>query len=139
MAWMKNEKQTILDINRIFGLKLTRVKNRFSDYDAEDDNYLVEIKNRRKYYKTKMIEEYKLNKNLKKAKSLNKEFIYVVTDDYGMYIYNMSKLDLPELQEFDCPRNTDFGGKESRKIKKIYNLKESDAVKIVRVFSGKNN
>ena len=66
-------------LNSLFDLKLKKAKGKFCSYDAEDSKHIVEIKNRRSYYPTKMIEASKLFTNFQKAQKLNKYFIYVVT------------------------------------------------------------
>ena len=58
-----NEKSTIDFINSNYGTNLILCKDSFSSYDAEDSNYIVEIKNRRKYYSDKLIECIKMFKN----------------------------------------------------------------------------
>ena len=84
------ESETIIFINEKYKTKLKLVKDKFNDYDAEDDNYICEIKNRRKYYNIKVIEAIKLFKNFRNANRLNKIFIYVVTDEKGVWIYNIT-------------------------------------------------
>ena len=102
------ELSTIELINKSSGTKLTLVKGQFSIYDAEDDDYIVEIKNRRKYYS-------------------------VVTDDKGVYVYNISNhmtqiVNLP-MKAIQCPRSTDFNNND--KITKYsYELPETLAIKL---------
>ena len=50
-------------INKRFNTRLVLSENEFSTYDAEDENYIAEIKIRNKYYDTKMIEALKLFSN----------------------------------------------------------------------------
>ena len=106
------EQSTIDHINEMSGTKLILVKDQFSDYDAEDSNYIVEIKNRRKYYPDKMIEASKLYKNERHAQIYGKKFLYVVTDPKGFYVYNVTNLmaqivRLP-MMALKCPKTTDF-------------------------------
>ena len=53
---------------------MAKSKETYSSYDAYDGNYLVEIKNRRKYYSDKLIECSKLFVNYQKAILENKRF-----------------------------------------------------------------
>jgi len=57
------EQSTIDFLNSKVGTKLSLVSDKYNSYDASDDNYIVEIKNRRAYYKDKQIEALKLYKN----------------------------------------------------------------------------
>jgi len=106
-----NEDSTIELLNTL-GTNLVKCKDEFSSYDAEDGNYIVEIKNRRKFYSTKLIECLKLFKNYQKSQLNKKDFLYVVTDDKGCYIYNISK-NISEIVSLNvkavlCPVSTDF-------------------------------
>ena len=62
-----NEKLTLEYINNEYNLNAYLVKDEFSSYDAECKDYIIEIKNRRKYYKDKLIEANKLFANYNKA------------------------------------------------------------------------
>ena len=54
------EQSTIDFLNKKVGTKLSLVSDKYSSYDASDDNYIVEIKNRRAYYRDKPIEAMKI-------------------------------------------------------------------------------
>ncbi len=128
-----NEQSTIELINRMSGTELTLCKGEFSSYDAEDSNYIVEIKNRRKYYNTKLIEASKLFVNFQRSQIKSKKFLYVVTDDKGVWVYNITNamkvvVNLP-LRAIDCPMSTDFN-KTSKIIKYSYVLPEDMAIKL---------
>ena len=128
-----NELSTIEHINRLSGTKLTLVKGQFCIYDAEDNNYIVEIKNRRKYYPTKLIEAKKLYSNFQASELAGKKFLYVVTDDRGVYVYNISNhmtqiVNLP-MKAIQCPRTTDFN-KNDKITKYSYELPEMLAIKL---------
>ena len=122
-----NEAKTRGLLNSLFGLNLIKAKGRFCSYDAEDSKHIVEIKNRRSYYPTKMIEASKLFVNFQKAQKSNKYFIYVVSDKKGLFIFNISKRidDIVALgiQKSEQPSTTDFGD-PSKVYKYYYNLPE---------------
>ena len=128
-----NEQSTIDFINNNYGTRLILNKDKFSSYDAEDDNYIVEIKNRKTYYYTKIIEANKLFSNYQKAQIKDKIFLYVVTDEKGLYVFNINKnIDVivkSGLNKTSCPINTDFGNKR-KIIKYAFNLLESISTKI---------
>jgi len=124
-----NEESTIKLLNTL-GTKLVGASDKYSSYDAEDKDYIVEIKNRRDYYRDKQIECLKLFKNFQKAQLKDKQFLYVVTDNKGMHIFNISKNMFTIVSKppvgMNCPVSTDFNS--NKRIKKYtYNLPESMA------------
>ena len=128
-----NEESTIQLINLVSGTELVLCKDEFSSYDAEDDTYIVEVKNRRAYYKEKLIEASKLYVNFQKAEIRRKKFLYVVTDEKGIWVYNITNamkvvVNLP-IRAVKCPMTTDFG-KNDKIIKYSYVLPEDMAIKL---------
>ena len=127
------EKSTIELINNVSGTLLVLCKDKYSSYDALDSNYIVEIKNRRKYYKEKLIEASKLFINYQKAEISGRKFLYVVTDKKGVWVYNVSNtieliVSLP-IKGVECPITTDFD-KNDKIIKYSYVLPEDIAIKL---------
>jgi len=124
------EQSTIDLINKASGTRLVLCKDEFSSYDAYDENYIVEIKNRREYYEEKMIEAMKLFSNYQKAQIGGKYFLYAVTDDNGVWIYNITtNIEIilkSSLIALKCPMSTDFSNKD-KIIKYSYALPESMA------------
>jgi hypothetical protein len=124
------EKSTIDLLNRIKGINLSLASDTYSCYDAFDVNYIVEIKNRRKYYSDKIIEAMKLFTNYQESQIKGKTFLYVVTDEKGVWVFNISKniasiVETP-VKAFRCPKTTDF--ENNSKINKYsYILPESMA------------
>ena len=128
-----NEAQTITLLNVSSGLGLTAAADQFSPYDAEGVNYIVEIKNRRAYYADKMLEAYKLFANYQQAQLKGKQFLYVVTDSEGIWVYNITKHIDTILQgspkPLQCPAQTDFGN-NTKITKYVFTLAESLATKL---------
>lgn len=127
------EKDVILKVNRVAKTQLIQAKNIYSNYDAEDDNYIVEVKCRNAYYKDKMLETYKFLKCIKEAQSKDKQFLYIVEDPKGVWVYNCSKY-LQDIVDFEnveilCPKTTEFSN-NSKTSKDIILLPESYAVRI---------
>ena len=91
-AECKTEQDVINCINKKFKREAKLASDKFSRYDAEDKNYLYEIKIRDFKYLNCLIEKDKLFNNLKKADQLNKYFIYVVCFDKKIAIFNITKL-----------------------------------------------
>jgi len=106
------EQSTIDVLNNRAETTLRLCSGGFSSYDAEDNNYIVEIKNRRVYYSEKLLEASKLFVNYQKAQIKGKDFLYVVTDDKGVWVYNISKnietIVNMTVRAFTCPMTTDF-------------------------------
>jgi hypothetical protein len=121
------EQSTIDFLNSKVGTKLSLVSDKYSSYDASDDNYIVEIKNRRAYYRDKLIEAMKLYKNYQASQLSNKQFLYVVTDEKGVWVFNISKnikavVKMP-VEGMECPKTTDFKSND-KIIKYSYVLPE---------------
>ena len=121
------EQSTIDFLNSKVGTKLSLVSDKYSSYDASDDNYIVEIKNRRAYYRDKLIEAMKLYKNYQASQLSNKQFLYVVTDEKGVWVFNISKniktvVKMP-VKCIECPKTTDFKSND-KIIKYSYVLPE---------------
>ena len=129
-----NEIDTINLINLMSGTKLksTNSVDEYCSFDAFDKYYIVEIKNRRSYYSTKMMEEYKFKANIAASKKLDKIFLYIVTDPKGVYIYNISEIEEIILKDkptvMYCPKTTDFDN-NVKQDKYCYNLSEGLAKK----------
>ena len=122
------EESTIELLNQKFELGLVKAEDKFSSFDAESSNFIVEIKNRRKYYPTKVIEALKLFTNYQKSQLKDKEFLYVVEDPKGVWIFNISKnikeIVATPVKAMMQPRTTDFSCKD-KIIKYSYLLKEN--------------
>ena len=131
---MRSEQDTLNIINEKYGIKLKLSTDTFSDYDAEDSNYICEIKCRDKYYSDKYIELVKFAKNIRHSRLINKAFIYVVDDPKGIYIFNITKnlykiIKQDIIDKPNMPVTTDF--KNKKKINKlVFSLTESTATKI---------
>jgi len=109
------------------------VSSKYNSYDAVSKDYIIEFKYRDTYYDTKMIEASKLYINYQQAQLKNRDFLYVVKDPKGMFVYNISKLIHHEINylpvPMSCPKNTEFR-KSTKIIKWTYMLPDSMAVQI---------
>ena len=124
--------ETINFINKRVGTKLIEHDYIFNPYDAFDKNYIVEIKNRRANYKEPFLEVNKTLINLKLAKKQNKEYLYVQQDDTGVYVFNISKIDLNTIYKrfYNVPATTDFSNNK-RVNKEFWILTKSLATKLI--------
>jgi len=97
--------------------KLIKAVDQFSYFDYENDNYLFEIKSRRKSYDPWIIEQLKVDTNTGIAESVKKDFIYVNEFEFLLYIWNISKLIRNNydfrFQEREMPWHTDFKNTKS--------------------------
>ena len=120
-----NQQSTIDFLNNKFNLGLIGCDNEYSDFDAENKNYIVEVKNRRKFYDEKLVECMKLFKNYQNAQLKGKDFLYVVTDNKGIYIFNLSKnidsVISTNIVKTKQPKTTDFNTK-GKIVKYVYIL-----------------
>ncbi len=92
--------------------ELTKAEDEFSPFDYESDDYLVEIKVRRKAYDPWIIEQLKVDTNIGIAESVKKDFIYVNGFRHLLYIWNISKLVRNNydfgFEDREMPWTTDF-------------------------------
>ena len=84
----------------------------FSSYDCENKDYIIEIKSRDKHYNPWMIEKKKFDSNIKKAKELDKEFIYLTEYRTKIITWNITNLVRVNYnfkwEERQMPRTTEF-------------------------------
>ncbi len=114
------------------GMNLIETSDEFSTYDFFDDNYIVELKIRNKYYKEKAIQIDKLFNLIHNSRALNKTPLYIVTDDKGVYVFNINKINLgnKKMVEKLSPVQTEF--ENNKMIKKyFFLLGENEASKII--------
>ena len=129
-----NEQTTIELINKQFKTNLILVDYQFCDFDAEDENYIVEVKNRKEFYQDKLIECVKLFKNYQNSQIKNKDFLYIVTDLKGVYVFNISK-NIDEITSTKIfktiqPETTEFNSsKQINKFVYFLNTKLSKQIK----------
>ena len=87
---------------------------------------VIEMKFRKKYYETKMLEQEKYNALMKLDKDIIK--IYLVNDTKGNFLYYLNTLKMPETIKKYCPQTTIWNGKKV--LKDVYLLEENDAIRI---------
>ena len=130
------EQETIDYLNKKYpslNLQSTSYYGKYCYFDAFGDNHIVEIKNRRKYYSDKLIECSKIFANYQVAQLYDSRFLYVVTDEKGVWVYPITKIIDKVIKQkpikMPCPSKTDFEG--SKMIDKYcYTLSEDMAIKI---------
>jgi len=118
------EKAVIL-ILQLDGWDLTHTGGDYTFYDAEGytpkgRKCVIEMKFRKKYYETKMLEVDKYNRLMALPDDIVK--IYFVSDPKGTYFFWLDGIDKLKSVEKYCPRTTLWGN--NRKRKEVYLLTE---------------
>lgn len=116
-----DERILIEELEELSGKSITQMDNVYSSYDAYSDNSIIELKIRNKVYDKKMIETDKMDRCLRIAKSKDKDFVYVVKDNSGIYYLNISKnedrIKATEAVSLFCPRTSEFDN--NNKVNKL--------------------
>jgi hypothetical protein len=99
------------------------VDDEYSTYDFEGDDFIVEVKHRFKAYNTKMIETMKLSNNYQQSQLKNKTFVYIVVDENGVSVFNISQvidkiIKLPEHNKL--MEHTHYWSDNKPKIMKLH-------------------
>ena len=118
---LPSEKEVVFFLNKASKREFKLVEDEYCRYDAEDDEYIVEIKVRKKHYQDCLIEYDKFDDNIGTSDNLGKDFLYVVATSEDIYVFNCSKLHKDGFKfKWDwkeLPKNTDFGGSEQKVTK----------------------
>jgi len=126
--------QIIGELNKTgrFGLsplQSTETTNQFEHYDADNHQFMVEIKSRDYRYADWLIEKYKYEENMELARISSRMFIYVTEFDGTIYVWNMYDLAWLEYElkwenSKSMPNTTEFGDK-GRRYKSVAYLPEN--------------
>lgn len=102
-------------------------------FDYESDDYLVEVKIRRKDYDPWIIEEMKVDTNIAIAEGVKKDFLYVNCFPPIIYIWNISKMIRDDFdfgfEKRGMPHTTEFGGR-GMVTKSVGYLNNKDSIRI---------
>lgn len=89
--------------------------DQMNPFDYESDDYLVEVKVRRKDYDPWIIEQMKLDTNIGIAEGVKKDFLYVNCFPPKIYMWNISRLVRDDydfgFEKRGMPETTQFGGR----------------------------
>ena len=121
----KWEKAVITLLNND-GWELTHTGENYESWDATGYTpkkipCVIEMKFRKTYYETKMLEKYKYDKLI----DTGKVALYFVNDPKGNYLFWLNELTNLEIKEMYCPDTTLWTKKRLKKP--CYLLKEEDA------------
>lgn len=100
----------------------------FEHYDAvgatpKGHECVVEMKFRKTYYETKMLEKYKYDQLMNMPADMVK--LYFVNDPKANYLFWLNEIAMPEPTELYCPDTTLWT--KSKKNKEVYLLEETQA------------
>lgn len=124
----KFEKAFVLMMNTFSGWDLEWVGDQNLCYDAKGKtpkgyDCVIELKFRKKYYETKMLEKKKLDALMELPKDVVK--IYFISDPKGNYWYWLDKLKELNIINKNCPQ-TSYWSKQKIQ-KEVYLLTEAQA------------
>ena len=147
---MKSKERQILEELNQQDYNLKEEENKYSRFDAYNDKYIVEIKNRTEVYEDTIIEFDKYAYNLTYSKQKNKVFLYVVKMDHKIYIFNITDLDkenysfkwewrsLPKQTEFKTkPKKEKAKPKVEKPVEKIVIEQKQNEIKDVDIIENK--
>ena len=110
--------EIIVKLNSIYSnLNLVEVNDRYSTYDAENENYIVEVKSRDKKYRSWAIEKKKFDSNIDKAVETGKMFVYLTEYKGDIMTWNINNLVLTgydfQWTKIPMPQTTEFQDKKT--------------------------
>lgn len=115
------EEQVILEVNHQSNRSFVMTSDKYCIYDAFDDDYIVEVKVRKRWYPDCLVQYDKYELNLKESEQDGKEFLYIVSVGLDIYVFNITKLEADGYKfKWDwreMPKNTDFGGSDDKIVK----------------------
>lgn len=94
-----------------------------SGYTPKGNKCVIEMKFRKKYYETKLLEKYKYDKLMEMDEDIVK--LYFVNDTKGNYMFWLNEITLDDPTDMWCPDTTLWTKKKV--LKPCYMLKETDA------------
>lgn len=119
--------QAVVSLLSIDGWELTWTGEGMSHCDAigttpKGHTCAMEMKFRKKYYETKMLEQYKYDRLMKMEQDVK---LYFVNDPRGNYLFWLNDIEMPKPQDMWCPNTTMWNGKKI--LKPCYLLQEDKA------------
>ena len=110
------EAELLARVEEVFKWGITKTEDTYCRWDAESDDYLVELKARRAHYNTQIIEYPKLDALMDEAGKEGKGVMYIASTPKIILVFNITDL-CNESYEFNwedkrLPAQTDFGRKQ---------------------------
>jgi|JYMV01.1.fsa_nt_gi hypothetical protein len=116
------ENKLLERVEEVFKWGITKTDSDFCRWDAENEDYIVELKCRRTHYNTQIIEYGKFDALVDEANKIGKEVMYIAATPEIILVFEITKL-CAEGYNFNwenksLPSHTDFG-KASWQMKKV--------------------
>lgn len=120
--------QAVVHVLNLDDWQLTWSSAKYEHYDAsgytpKGKKCVIEMKFRKKYYETKLLEKYKYDKLMEMDEDIVK--LYFVNDTKGNYMFWLNEITLDSTTDMWCPDTTLWTKKKV--MKPCYLLKETDA------------
>tara|TARA_R100001443_G_scaffold67364_1_gene76156 strand:- start:1831 stop:2241 length:411 start_codon:yes stop_codon:yes gene_type:complete len=120
--------QAVVHLLNFDGWNLQWSSGKYTHYDAsgytpKNHKCVIEMKFRKKYYETKLLEKYKYDKLFEMDEDIVK--LYYISDPKGNYLFWLNNLTLEETTDMWCPDTTLWTKKKV--LKPCYLLKEEEA------------
>lgn len=120
--------QAVIQVLNLDGWDLQWCGGGFEHYDAvgatpKGYECVIEMKFRKTYYETKMLEKYKYDQLMDMPADMVK--IYFVNDPKANYFFWLNKISMPKPVELYCPETTLWTNQKKNKL--VYLLEESQA------------
>jgi len=125
--------EIIVKLNSIYShLNLVEVSDRYSTYDAENENYIVEVKSRDKKYRSWAIEKKKFDSNIDKAVETGKMFVYLTEYKGDIMTWNINNLVLTgydfQWTKIPMPQTTEF--EDTKTVTKVVGFLYESVAKV---------
>lgn len=119
--------QAVINVLNLDDWNLTWTGSNYSHCDAigitpKGKTCAIEMKFRKKYYETKILEQYKYDKLMEMDQEVK---LYFVNDPKGNYMFWLNDITMPKPQDMWCPDTTLWTKKKV--MKPCYLLREEDA------------
>jgi hypothetical protein len=115
---LPTEIEVVQSVNKQSNRNFRITDDEFCTFDAQDDDYIVEVKVRKQWYPDCLIQYDKYDANNREAERSGKESLYIVATITDIYVFNITKLRNKHYKfRWDwkvLPKNTDFGGDEQK-------------------------
>ena len=125
--------EIIVKLNSIYSnLNLVEVNDRYSTYDAENKNYIVEVKSRDKKYRSWAIEKKKFDSNIVISVETGKMFVYLTEYNGKIMTWNRHNLVRKgydfQWSPIPMPRTTEF--EDTKTVTKVVGFLYEGVAKI---------
>lgn len=119
--------QAVIALLQIDGWQLNWTGENSAHCDAigltpKGNTCAMEMKFRKKYYETKMLEQYKYDRLMEMDQEVK---LYFVNDPHGNYLFWLNDIKIPKAQDMWCPDTTLWTKKKV--LKPCYMLNENSA------------